>query len=69
MEKKVAPFKIRKGLRQRDHLSPILFNLVGDVLNKMIKKVVVKNMLMTHFFSLLVIKQLLETLNLFGEIY
>jgi hypothetical protein len=35
----------------------------------MIKKVVVKNMLMTHFFSLLVIKQLLETLNLFGEIY
>jgi hypothetical protein len=30
----------------------------------MIKKVVVKNILMIHFFSLLVIKQLLETLNL-----
>jgi hypothetical protein len=31
-------FKTGKGLRQGDHLSPILFNLVVDVLTKMLEK-------------------------------
>ena len=33
-------FKPGKGLRQRDPLSPFLFNLVGDGLSRMLKKVV-----------------------------
>jgi hypothetical protein len=31
-------FKTRKGLRQRDPMSPMLFNLVGDVLTRMLAK-------------------------------
>jgi hypothetical protein len=31
-------FKPRKGLRQGDLLSPLLFNLVGDVLTRMLVK-------------------------------
>jgi hypothetical protein len=31
-------FKTGKGLRQGDPLSPLLFNLVGDVLTRMLKK-------------------------------
>lgn len=31
-------FKVGKGLRQGDPLSPLPFNLVGEVLNKMLKK-------------------------------
>jgi hypothetical protein len=37
-----STFKTGKGLSQGDPLSPLLFNLVGDILNKMIKKVVGK---------------------------
>lgn len=31
-------FKTWKGLRQGDPISPLLFNLVGDVLTKMLEK-------------------------------
>jgi hypothetical protein len=31
------PFKICKGLRQGDPLFPLLFNLVGDVISKMLR--------------------------------
>lgn len=31
-------FKLGKGLRRRDPLSPFLFNLVGDGLYRMLKK-------------------------------
>jgi hypothetical protein len=31
-------FKTGKGLRQRDPLSPLLFNIVADVLTKMLDK-------------------------------
>jgi hypothetical protein len=41
------PFNTGKGLRQRDHLSPILFNLVADVLTKMLDKVAKENLIMS----------------------
>jgi hypothetical protein len=38
-------FKTWKGLRQGDPLSPLLFNLVGDVLTRMLIKAAGKNSL------------------------
>jgi hypothetical protein len=39
-----AYFKTGKGLRQGDPLSPLLFNLVGDGLSRMLAKVTEKNL-------------------------
>lgn len=38
-------FKPGKGLRQGDPISPLLFNLVGDVLTRMLSKVVENNLI------------------------
>jgi hypothetical protein len=38
-------FKTGKGLRQGDPLSPMLYNLVGDVLTRMLGKAVNKNLI------------------------
>lgn len=45
-------FKTSRGLRQGDPMSPILFNLVGDVLTRMLKKAADQNLikgLLTNF--------------------
>jgi hypothetical protein len=38
-------FKTGKGLRQEDHLSPLLFNFVGDVLYKMLDRAARKGLI------------------------
>jgi hypothetical protein len=39
-----STFKTGKGLRQGDSLSPLLFNLVADMLNKMLSRATQKQM-------------------------
>lgn len=45
MEMTIAFFKTGKGLRQGDPLSPILFNLVGDMLTRMLTKAAARNLI------------------------
>ena len=33
-----SPFKMKRGLRQRDPISPFSFMLVGEVFNKIVEK-------------------------------